>query len=144
MSTMTHRDGHPLADLFDWLEAPLATFRPAAAHAIRMEACRRDGYYVVRAELPGVDPERDIEVTMADGILTIRANRTAEQAGKIHSEFRYGSFSRRITLPIGADADHLQASYDNGVLEVVVPLKAEAKASVRRIPVRLLQHIAPT
>jgi HSP20 family protein len=144
MSMITRRDGHLFAYLFDWLEAPLVTFRPATAPAIWMEAYRKDGYYVVRAELPGVDPEREVEVAVADGILTIKANRAPERAGKIHSGFRYGSFSRGIALPIEADADHIQASYDKGVLEVVVPLRTEAKESVRRIPVRLLQHITPT
>jgi HSP20 family protein len=144
MNTTTHRDLHPFADLFDWLEAPLATFRPVTARAIRVEAYLKDGYYVARAELPGVDPERDIEVTVADGTLTITANRKEGEAGSARSEFRYGSFSRRIPLPLEADADHAQASYDQGILEVVVALKKQAGQSVKHVPVRPLQHIKPT
>jgi HSP20 family protein len=143
MNTITHRDLHPLADLFDWLEAPLATLRPVTAHAIRMEAYFKDGYFIARAELPGVDPERDIEVTAADGHLTTKANREEAEAGK-HSEFRYGSCSRRIALPIEADTDHVQASYDRGILEVVVALKKQDRQSVKHVPVRRIEHIKPT
>ena len=64
-----------------------------------MEDFVKDGHYTVRAELPGVDPEHEVEVSVTDGILTIRADRHEEQVDKTHSEFRYGVFNRRIVLP---------------------------------------------
>jgi HSP20 family protein len=104
MSTPTRRhSGGPLLDLIDWLETPLTVLSPLAGHPLRVESCVRDGCYVVRAEIPGVDPEKDIEVTESKGILTIKANKHDDTEGKHHSEFRYGTLVRSVTLPAGAD-----------------------------------------
>ena len=146
MSTLTHRDFRgPFTDVFDWLESPWTMLRPAASHPLRMEDYVEDGTYVLRAELPGVDPEKDIEVTVSKGILTISAHRQEEDAGKHRSEFRYGAFARSVTLPEGADEEHIQALYDKGVLEVTVALKDQAaNRAEKRIPVRMHMHIKPT
>jgi HSP20 family protein len=138
MSILTRRDTrNPFVDVFDWLESPLTTFRPLWAQPMRMEDVTEDGHYVVRAELPGLDPEKDVEVTVSDGILSIKAERQEEKEGKHRSEFRYGMFSRQVTLPAGADEEHIKASYDKGILEVVVDLREpEAKEAQRRIPVK--------
>ena len=146
MSTLTHREYRgPFMDIFDWLESPWTVLRPAASQPMRLEDCIHDGTYVLRAELPGVDPEKDIEVTVAKGVLTISAHRHEETEGKHRSEFRYGAFARRVTLPEGADQDHIRASYDKGVLEVVVTLKDQgAEKAQKRIPVTMRKHIAPT
>ncbi len=99
----------------------------------------------MEAELPGVDPEKDIEVTVSQGILTISAHRQEETEGKHRSEFHYGAFTRSIALPAGADEDHIRASYDMGVLEVTVSLKDKAAGEAhKRIPVTLNKHIKPT
>jgi len=92
---------------------------------LRLEDETREGVYLIRAELPGVDPIEDIEVTVRDGQLTIKAerNQTAETNGR--SEFSYGSFSRTIVLPVGADEDEINATYDRGILTVAVPLSEE-------------------
>jgi HSP20 family molecular chaperone IbpA len=146
MSTLTHRDFRgPFMDVFDWLEPPWTMLRPAAGHPMRVEDYVEDGTYVLRAELPGVDPEKDIEVTVSKGILTISAHRQVEHEGKHHSEFRYGAFARSFTLPERADEDRIRASYDRGVLEVVVNLKDQAAAPAdKHIPVRTKTHIKPT
>jgi hypothetical protein len=63
--------------------------------------------------------------------------RFMEEIDKAHSEFRYGAFSRKIVLPAGADEEHVQASYDKGILEVVIDLREkEAKRAGKRIPVK--------
>jgi HSP20 family molecular chaperone IbpA len=112
---------------------------------MRVEDYIADGNYVVRAELPGIDPEKDIEVTVAKGILTIRAERREEVTGKHHSEFHYGTFSRSVSLPASADEQHIEAVYGHGILEVTVKLaEKEADRSGRKIPVRQSQHIKPT
>jgi HSP20 family molecular chaperone IbpA len=104
-----------------------------------------DGKYVVRAELPGVDPEKDLEVTVSGGILTIKAERREESNGKHHSEFHYGTFTRSLTLPAGADEDLIEALYGHGILEVAVPVTDKGKdKSGRKITVRQNQHIKPT
>src|SRR5215831_275168 len=101
----------------------MAVFRPWSGQGIRMEDFVQDGHYIVRAELPGIDPEHEVEVFVDDGILSIKAERKETQVDKTHSEFRYGISSRRIVLPPGADESQVTASYDKGILEVVVDLK---------------------
>jgi HSP20 family protein len=146
MSTLTRRDYRgPLADIVDWLEAPWTMLRPTTGHLMRMEDLVKDGSYVVRAELPGIDPEKDVEVTVAKGILTIRAERREEETGKHHSEFHYGTFSRSVALPASADQDHIDAVYGHGILELTVKLADQgAEAPGRKIPIRQNQHITPT
>jgi HSP20 family protein len=138
MNALTRRDVRPFQDLFDWMDSPLAVFRPFTGQAMRMEDFVTEGHYSVRAELPGVDPAQDVEVSVNDGILTIKANRHEEKIDKTHSEFRYGVFTRRIVLPASADQEHIHARYDKGILEVVVDLKEqEAKKAERHIPIDL-------
>ena len=79
-----------------------------------------DGHYVLRAELPGIDPDKDVDTTVRDGRLTIKAERTEKKETKGRSEFSYGSFARSVTLPAGADEDDIKATYDKGILTVSV------------------------
>ena len=103
---------------------------------IAMEDFEEGGRYVVRAELPGIDPEKDVEVTVEKGMLSIRAERRDERKEKQRTEFHYGSFERRMTLPRTATAEDVEATYDNGILTVSVPLQpAEPAKPARRIPV---------
>ncbi|MPV89896.1 Hsp20 family protein [Georgenia ruanii] len=112
--------------------------RPAGA-PIRVEEVREGDQLVVRAELPGVDPEKDIDVTVDEGVLTIRAHRQERtedrQADSYRSEFRYGRFERQIRLPKGTSPDVVSASYRDGLLEVRLPVPPEAP-SARRIDVQ--------
>jgi HSP20 family protein len=136
MSTLTRRESRPFFDWFDWMDSPLTMFRPLYGQTMRMEDFVKDGHYTIRAELPGVDPEHEVEISVHDGILTIKANRQEEKVDKHHSEFRYGAFTRRVVLPAAADESHIKASYDKGILEVVVDLKeVEAKKAERQIPI---------
>ena len=146
MSMLTRREyPGPFGDMIDWLEAPWTVLRPITGHPIRVEDFIENGKYVIRAELPGVDPEKDLDVTVSDGILTINAERREESTGKHHSEFRYGTFSRSVTLPAGADEEHVGARYGHGILEVTVkPADKGADKPSREIPVRQDQHIKPT
>jgi len=137
MSTLIRRQSRPFLDLFDWMDSPVSMFRPLLGQGIRMEDYVTDGRYVVRAELPGMDPDKEVDVSVNDGILSIRAERKEEKIDKTHSEFRYGVFSRRIVLPAGADDEHIQASYDKGILEVVVDLlEKEAKKTEKHISIK--------
>ena len=78
--------------------------------------------------MPGVDPIEDIEVTVRDGQLTIKAERTQTSESNGHSEFSYGSFVRTVPLPAGADEDDINATYDRGILTVSVPLSEDHPA----------------
>jgi HSP20 family molecular chaperone IbpA len=122
-------------DLADWLESPW-TGPPSfmAAQAFRVEEAVRDNRYVIRAELPGLDPVKDIEVTVDGRTLTIRAERRQEDSGPYRSEFRYGSLTRSVRLPAKVDASDVTARYEKGVLEVSVPVR-EATPEGSRIPI---------
>jgi HSP20 family protein len=100
----------------------------------------RDGdELVIRSEMPGIDPERDVELTVSDGMLQVRAHREErnEQKGdnEYRSEFRYGGFVRALPLPPGIKEEDIKASYKDGILEVRVPVGTETESSVKRIPV---------
>jgi HSP20 family protein len=104
----------------------LASLRPLFdSHLLRLEDEMKDGVYEVRAELPGVDPVESIEVTVRDGRLTIKAERTQTSESNGHSEFSYGEFVRTVPLPAGADEDDINATYDRGILTVSVPLSED-------------------
>jgi HSP20 family protein len=110
----------------------LASLRPFFDnHLLRLEDEMKDGLYEVRAELPGVDPTDDIEVSVRDGQLTIKAERTQTTESNGHSEFSYGSFIRTVPLPAGADEDDINATYDRGILTVSVPLSEDHPAEKR-------------
>lgn len=86
--------------------------------------------FVVKAEVPGVKAE-DIHINVENDTLLIKGERTLEknvqEEGYSRIERRYGVFERRILLPPTVDADRVKASYVNGVLEVQLPKKEEAK-----------------
>lgn len=134
MSTLARRT-NPLSDMLDWLESETSFYPRDTTHYIRVEELEEDDAYVVRAELPGVDPDKDIAITVSGDVLTIEGHRQEEQKDKRHSEFRYGSFTRALRLPPGADPEQVSAGYADGVLEVRVPL-GEVKPAVTTIPVQ--------
>lgn len=119
----------------DW---PSLAWLPLGGPTIRIEEFLDGKDYVVRAELPGVDPEKDIHVVVADGSLRIKVERTEERKmedGKtVHSEFQYGSLYRQIPLPTGAREDQVKAGYDKGILEVRVAI-GEMVPKSREIPI---------
>ncbi|WP_283134577.1 Hsp20/alpha crystallin family protein [Rhizohabitans arisaemae] len=124
-----------MPELFDWLEFPFAAMRTAETQPIKFEDYVDDGRYVLRAELPGIDPERDVEITVTNGVLNVRAERRDEHKDPHRTEFRYGSFERSLTLPAGVDEEDVRATYDKGVLEVSVKL-GEPKPEGKRIPIQ--------
>ena len=146
MSTLTDRDPGSQAENRGGLAAwSLAQASPASGAAVPVEDYIRNGQYELRAELPGLDPERDIEITVAGEILTITARRPEDTRGRQHSEFRYGTAERSFRLPPSADLSRIQASYGHGILTVCVILAPDTEAPLsRRIPVLADQHIKPT
>ncbi|UKA68851.1 Hsp20/alpha crystallin family protein [Arthrobacter sp. FW306-05-C] len=108
--------------------------------AIRVEEMMDGNTLVVRAELPGIDPEKDVDVTIADGVLSIKAERQEKKEHKdkdsYRSEFRYGSFMRRIPLPSGVQQGDITASYKDGLLEVRAPMPDQGQeAAASKIPI---------
>ena len=108
---------------------------------IKVEECREGDTLVVRAELPGVDPDKDITVEVFDGALVISADRTERvEANEDHfhrSEFRYGSLTRSVALPKGVDESSIVATYKDGVLEVRMAMPTEtSRSDAHRIEVQ--------
>ena len=135
MTTLVRPTESPISELFQWLELNRPTSLSDLMHYIPVECFTDEGSYVVRADLPGVDPEKDIEVKVDGDVLTIHGERREEEHDNGHSEVRYGSFTRSVRLPKGASATDVVACYDAGVLEVRVPMK-EAPAEPIKVTVQ--------
>jgi HSP20 family protein len=103
---------------------PLRRWVPA------MDLVETDDHFVLRADLPGLT-EDDVSIELEDNVLTISGERKSEheehKEGYHRVERAYGSFGRSLTLPEGVDADTVEASFDNGVLEVRIPKPEERK-----------------
>ncbi|MGH3988296.1 MAG: Hsp20/alpha crystallin family protein [Actinomycetes bacterium] len=127
----------PLADLMNWIESGwpnIGGWPGETSQAIRIEDRLEDDRYVVRAELPGIDPEKDVQITIADGVLSVSAERHEQVSEKGRSEFRYGSLLRRVNLPKGAQEESVVARYEDGILEISVPVAVD-RPEPRSIPV---------
>jgi HSP20 family protein len=103
-----------------------------------VDVAEKDGAYEVTAELPGME-EKDIEVTLADGVLAIKGEKREEKEEKrtdYHlTERRFGAFRRSLRVPDGIEQDKIAATFKNGVLKVVLPKSPEAQRSQRKIAV---------
>ena len=124
--------------------ARMMPFRPVpfprwweAGDLIRVEGYREDGTLVIHADLPGIDPEKDVELTVSHGMLHIEAERReeekAEDKGYVRRELRYGSLSRSLPLPEGVTEADITATYKAGVLEIRVP--QPKRESVKKIAI---------
>jgi HSP20 family protein len=106
---------------------------------LRVEEFMDDKTMVVRAELPDIDPDKDVQITVVDGELRIKAERQAKTEHKekdsYRSEFRYGSFSRTMPLPAGATEADVSATYKDGVLEIRVPVTEPVASEPAKIQV---------
>jgi HSP20 family protein len=136
MSTLLRRDPRTVfPDLVDWFEAPFLTLRPYLGQPIKVEEYVEGDHYMIRAELPGIDPAKDVEVTVGSGYLTISVERSDKIEAKHRSEFRYGSFTRSLMLPVNADEEAVTASYQDGILTISVGLKTEKKEPAKKIEI---------
>lgn len=121
-------------DLEQWFSPSLgqlsSTSENVADWAPAVDIKEEDTQYVLRADVPGVNP-KDIEVEMENGSLAIRGHRqtetTEDEAGYRRVERFSGTFFRRFQLPEGTDSEKITARTDNGVLEVVIPKQAQVK-----------------
>lgn len=106
---------------------------------LRVEEFSDGSAMVIRAELPGVDPERDIDISVSGRTLTIEARREEESKNQdkdnYRTEFRYGEVTRSFQMPAGINEADIQASYDSGILEVRVPMSGQESTPRRKVPV---------
>ena len=113
-----------------------ANGRASRRWAPAVDLLEREDTLVLKADLPGLR-EEDVQIEVRDNVLTISGERRADfedkQNGYHRVERAFGRFSRSLSLPEGVDADKIQASFDNGVLEVTIPKPEERKP--RRIEI---------
>jgi len=109
-------------------------FAEGGLNPIHLEEFVDNGTCVIRAELPGIDPDKDVEITVDHGILTVHAEKTEEKREGKRSEFLYGSFTRSVQLPEGVKEDDIKAGYNHGVLTVTAPTGPVTGHS-RKIPI---------
>ncbi|HKZ20234.1 MAG TPA: Hsp20/alpha crystallin family protein [Acidimicrobiia bacterium] len=131
----------PFLDLERDMRRFMERFPSEEARTIRptIDMRRQDGDLVVTVELAGIDPEKDLDITIEDDVLLIKGQKTEETESKDEDRFirerRYGSFERRIALPDGVEPNNVKASYDNGVLTVKVPVPTPSQPQPHRVQI---------
>jgi HSP20 family protein len=128
-----------LADWFDPTDMWRLVDRTRMGEFIRVEETVANGKITIKAELPGIDPDKDVEITLRNGVLAISATRSAEETGEKDgtkfSEFRYGSFHRTLAVPKEANATDVAAEYKDGILTITVPIPAQKAVEATKVPV---------
>lgn len=106
----------PFGLSMDWLDED----------AIRVDQFREGNTEIIRAELPGIDPEKDVDLTVGGGVLRINAERRVEEKtegeGFLRHELRCGRFTRTLPLPEGVTESDITATYRDGILEIRIPI----------------------
>ena len=127
-----------LADLFARsFRGLLVRTAGAAGYYPAVESFIQDDHLMIRADLPGLEPAQ-VETSIRGNVLTIKANRRPKRDGKrnkaryLQREIAYGSFQRQLRLPEAVKKERITAAYTNGVLEIAIPISAEAQ---HRVPV---------
>jgi len=127
-----------MSDAFEETPATFARWAP------NTDVIETKDALIVRAELPGLT-EKDINVTMENGILTISGERKVEEETKDKTFHRveraFGKFDRTLTLPNNIDADKIRAIFNDGLLELTIPKKEEAKP--KKIALEVKKKLAP-
>lgn len=138
---LQHEMNRLFDDAFTGLQLP-AAFRGEGedSRLPRIDVHEADHAIEIEAELPGVD-EKDIDVQVADNLLTIRGEKKLERKDEKEGQYRvsersYGSFTRSMTLPFDVDPEAVEATFKNGVLKLTLPKPAEAQAQARRIAIK--------
>lgn len=137
MSLIRYQPSNLLAQFNDEINRLFdARYNPVTEWSPAVDVKEMDKQYIIHADIPGVEA-KDIDITLEDGVLTIRGERQWQDEQQNESykrvERAYGSFYRRFSLPDTADADSVQAKSTNGVLEIVIP--KQEKALPRKIKV---------
>ena len=136
-----HQIDRVFADFFGADFPRLARGRRDGGFSPDMDVTENDRQFEVIAELPGME-ERDIDVTLTDGVLTVKGEKRSqtrkEDEDKHHYrlECSYGAFRRSFRLPPEIDAEQVSASFDKGLLKITLPKQEAAKTATRKIEVR--------
>ena len=128
-------------DFFDDSSLPDTGFGAGlvAGVPLKMDIAESDKAFEVTAELPGID-DKDVDVSVAEGVLTIKGEKKAEQeeTGKNYHriERSYGSFQRSLALPPTVDVNAIEATFKKGVLTVTLPKTAQAVEKAKKIQIK--------
>lgn len=138
--TLVHDDSATGRSILGWPDRLSRMFGFDGDHEwLRVEEFHDGDTLVVRAELPDIDPAKDVEVAVGGGTVRIRAHREEKSDKKqkrgYRSEFRYGEFEREISVPEGTSPENVKATYSKGVLEVRIPCSEKAEPSKTKVPV---------
>jgi len=126
----------PFGRLWDWdldeffrvFMEPREVWEENSCVCPRVESFRHNGSYVVRVDLPGVNP-KDVRLTADQGCLTIEGERKRsaeiEEGSILRDEVCYGSFRRSLAMPEGVKANQIKAKYHDGVLEITAPVEGQ-------------------
>lgn len=120
---------------------PLAPSRFAASGLTpSIDLKETDGAFEALVELPGV-AEKDLDVQIADNVLTIRGEKRSERSEKGDEGYHYversfGSFARSIPLPVEVDPDRIEGEFKDGVLQLTMPKLPEARRRSRKVAIK--------
>lgn len=139
MTTTAQPTGAAMTGISDWAGSPVSTLHrmPAQPLPIPVEQYADGTGYVIRLEVPGIDPATDLTVSVETGTIAVRAERRDCPPEGSQTEFRYGHLARRIPLPLGANARDVSASYHDGILTIRVGLEAEHRQAARAIDIEI-------
>lgn len=99
-----------------------------------VEVSETENEVKVIAELPGMD-QKDVEVSLADGVLTLKGEKKSENAGALYTERWHGRFQRSLQLGPDVDPEKVSAAFKNGVLTITLAKRPESQSQVKRIPI---------
>ena len=126
-------------DLPSLVRRPFVLLSDRSLEPFNVEEFTEDGTFVIRVELPGVDPDKDLELSIEEGLLHLRAerheNKKTEGRDYVRREIFYGSFQRELPVPKGTKLEDVKATYVDGILEVRVPVLAAGREVAKKVPV---------
>lgn len=128
-----------MTGISDWAGSPVSTLHrtPAQPLPIPVEQYADGTCYVIRLEVPGIDPATDVTVSAETGAVVVRAERRDSAPEGRQTEFQYGHLARRIPLSLGADAREVSASCHDGILTVRIGFEAEHRQTAREIDIEI-------
>jgi HSP20 family protein len=137
MGTANYQESAAKPTPTDWAGSPLSTMHRQTdqVQPILIEQYPDKGSYVIRLEIPGVDPSRDLTVAVETGTLTVTAERRDDAPPGHETEFHYGSFARHVALPPEANVEDVSASTHDGILTVRIGMDPEQPHGSRAIEV---------
>jgi HSP20 family protein len=152
-STMTRNNAQPVTTPGTWLRQEIGRLfedfegpaRSVFNFGLRglapvpaLEMVKDGKGYSLTVELPGMD-EKDVDISVADGVLTVSGENKEEddrkEDGYIISERRYGAFTRKVALPADADPDDIKAKFKRGVLKINIARDSDAAPQARKIEI---------